>query len=354
MMSSPPLDETNFKLFAPNASRDFGLEVAAVLDVPLARHEERDFEDGEHKIRPLENVRGSDVYVVHSLYGEAAQSVNDKLVRLLCFLGALKDASAARVTAVMPYLCYARKDRRSKPRDPVSTRYVAAMLEAVGTDHVITLDVHNVAAYENAFRIPADHLEAKQLFVDYFEPLVRDSQIAVVSPDVGGVKRADAFAESLEVRLGHTVARAFMEKRRSAGVVSGEAVVGDVAGRQAIIIDDLVSSGTTLTRAVSACRARGATRIYAAATHGLFAATAGELLSNPDLESLAVTDTVPPFRLDAQLVKEKLRVISCAPLFAEAIRRMHTGGSLVELLQDREVQADTRQGIPAYSSAASR
>ncbi|MGZ5092260.1 MAG: ribose-phosphate diphosphokinase [Burkholderiales bacterium] len=338
----PPL-----RLFAPHASRDFGLEVAAALETPLAYHEEREFEDGEHKIRPLENVRGCDVYVVHSLYGEPGRSVNDKLVRLLCFLGALKDASAARVTAVMPYLCYARKDRRSKPRDPLSTRYVAAMLEAVGTDHVITLDVHNVAAYENAFRIPADHLEAKQLLVDYFEPLVRHSEIVVVSPDVGGVKRADAFAESLERRLGHAVGRAFMEKRRSAGIVSGDAVVGDVAGREAIIIDDLISSGTTLSRAVAACRSRGATRIYAAATHGVFAARAGELLSNPHLESLAVTDTVPPLRLDAQLAKQKLRVISCAPLFAQAIRRMHTGGSLVELLQDREGEAVRHQAIPA-------
>ena len=333
MIRSTGASENALRIFAPHASRQLGEQVAATLGVKLARHEEREFEDGEHKIRSLENVRGCDVYVVQSLYGDVAQSVNDKLVRLLCFIGALKDASAARVTAVMPYLCYARKDRRSKPRDPVSTRYIAVMLEAVGTDHVVTLDVHNVAAYENAFRIPVDHLEAKQMFVDCFEPLMSDAEIAVVSPDVGGVKRADAFAESLEKRLGRTVARAFMEKRRSEGLVSGEGVVGDVCGRHAIIIDDLVSSGTTLNRAVTACRARGATRIYAAVTHGLFAATACELLRNADLESLIVTDSVPPFRVDAELVQAKLRIVSCAPLFAEAIRRMHTGGSLVELLE---------------------
>jgi ribose-phosphate pyrophosphokinase len=324
----------DLKLFALNETRELGGRIAAELSVSLASHEERDFEDGEHKARPLESVRGGDVYVVQSLYGDARLSVNDKLVRLLFFLGALKDASAARVTAVLPYLCYARKDRRSKPRDPLSSRYIASLLEAVGVDCVVTLDVHNLAAYENAFRIRADHLEAKKLFVEHFTPLAGDSPIAVVSPDVGGVKRADAFRESLERRLGRAVGRAFMEKRRSEGVVSGDMLIGDVAGRNVIVIDDLISSGTTLNRAVAACRAMGANRIYAAATHGLFMGKAGELLSNQALEGLVVTDTVPPFRLERELVSKKLTVVSCVPLLAEAIRRMHTGGSLIELLQD--------------------
>ena len=321
------------RLFALNASREFGGEVAAALGVPLARHEEREFEDGEHKARPLESVRGHDVFVVQSLYADARESVNDKLVRLLFFVGALGDASAARVTAVLPYLCYARKDRRSKPRDPVSTRYVAGLLEAVGADRVVTLDVHNVAAYENAFRIRAEHLEAKKLFVDFYAPLVGGEQVAVVSPDVGGVKRAEAFREALERRLKRGVGRAFMEKSRSAGVVSGEALVGAVRGSTAIIIDDLISSGTTLGRAVAACRAQGAARIYAAASHGLFTEKAAALLSDPGLAQLAVTDTVPPFRLDAA-ARRKLVVVSSVPLFAEAIRRVHAGGSLTELLAD--------------------
>lgn len=321
----------DLSLFALNASRDFGQRVADALGTPLARHEEREFEDGEHKARPLENVRGRDVYVVQSLHGEPRQSANDKLVRLLFFLGALKDASAGRVTAVVPYLCYARKDRRTKPRDPVSSRYVAALFEAVGADRVITLDVHNLAAYENAFRIRAEHLEARKLFADYFRPLAAGDEVAVVSPDVGGVKRAEAFRETLERGLGRAAGRAFMEKSRSEGVVSGEALVGDVSGRTAIIIDDLISSGTTLGRAIAACRARGARRILAAASHGLFNEKAGDLLTNPDLEQLVVTDTVPPFRLDAA-ARSKLRIVSVAPLFAEAIRRIHSGGSLVELM----------------------
>ena len=321
------------KLFTLNAGRDFGQRVADALGVPLSPHEEREFEDGEHKARPLENVRGRDVYVVHSLYGDARQSVNDKLVRLLFFLGALKDASAGRLTAAIPYLCYARKDRRTKSRDPVSSRYVAAMLETCGADRVVTLDVHNVAAYENAFRIRTDHLEARKLFAEHFASVVGAEEVAVVSPDIGGVKRAEAFREALEKRLGRAAGQAFMEKRRSAGVVSGDTLVGDVSGRTVVIIDDLISSGTTIARAVAACDANGARRIHAAASHGLFMGKAGQLLADRALEQLVVTDTVPPFRLDPAVASAKLKVLSVAPLFAEAIRRMHTGGSIVELLE---------------------
>jgi ribose-phosphate pyrophosphokinase len=322
---------SELSVFALNASREFGQRVAEALGVPLAAHEEREFEDGEHKARPLESVRGRDVYVVHSLYGDASQSVNDKLVRLLFFLGALKDASAGRVNAVLPYLCYARKDRRTKTRDPVSTRYLATLLETVGTDRVVTLDVHNLAAYENAFRIRAEHLEARKLFVEHFSALLGSEEVAVVSPDVGGVKRAEAFREALERRVKRPVARAFMEKQRSAGVVSGERLVGDVGGRVVIIIDDLISSGTTLARAAAACGA--ARKIYAAASHGLFAQKAAEVLGGSAIARLVVTDTVPPLRLAAGAARDKLTVLGTAPLFAEAIRRMHTGGSLVELLE---------------------
>ena len=148
-------------LFALNASKDFGAAVGRHLGMELAAHEERDFEDGEHKIRPLVSVRGKDVFVVQSLYGDSEQTVNDKLCRFLFFLGALKDASAERVTAVMPYLCYARKDKQTKPRDPITTRYVADLFEAVGVSRAFTLDVHNLAAFQNAWRIETDHLEAR-------------------------------------------------------------------------------------------------------------------------------------------------------------------------------------------------
>ncbi len=201
----------NLRVFALNSSRDFGGCVAESLNICLAEHEEREFEDGEHKVRALENVRGRDIFVIASLYGDVDQTVNDKLVRLLFFIAALKDASPIRVTAVIPYLCYARKDRKTKPRDPVITRYVASLLEAVGVDRVVTMDVHNLAAYQNAFRCHTDHLVAVPLFIEYFMSLPSDDLI-VVSPDVGGIKRAEQFREALEQQTGTTVASAFMEK----------------------------------------------------------------------------------------------------------------------------------------------
>ena len=322
----------DIRLFALTPGEGLGARIAASLNVPLARHEERQFEDGEHKARSLENVRGRDVFVIESLYGEPGRSANDKLCRLLFFIGALKDASAERVTAVVPYLCYARKDRRSKSRDPVTTRYVARLFEAVEVDRVVTLDVHNLAAFENAFRCRIDHLEAQRLFVEHFVPKLGTAEVVVVSPDVGGVKRAEQFRQLLARRLGREPGSAFLEKYRSAGVVSGEAVVGEVTGRIAIIIDDLISTGGTLLRAARACRARGAARVFAAATHGVFVGNAARLVADPALERLVVTDTIPPFRIEPSLAQQKLTVLETARLFAEAIRRIHDGGSIVELL----------------------
>lgn len=321
-------------VFALGESRLYGTKVCEALGVPLTAHEERPFEDGEHKSRPLVNVRGRDVYVVHALYGEPGASANDKLCRLLFFIGALKDASAARVTAVVPYLCYARKDRKTKWRDPVITRYVACVLESVGTDRVVTVDVHNLAAFQNAFRCGTDHLEARKLFVDFFAPRVAGEEVTVVSPDVGGAKRAEQFRLALERRLQREAGSAFLEKYRGAGRVTGEAVVGDVEGRVAIIVDDLISTGGTIARAAAACRDRSAKRVYAAATHGLFVDPAARVLGSSGLERIVVTDTVPPFRLPYQLVQEKVTVLESAPLVAEAIRRIHEGGSIVELLGD--------------------
>ena len=326
------MPDMNLRLFALNASGAFGEQVAASMGIPLAEQEEREFEDGEHKVRPLVNVRGADVFVIHSLYGDAQQSVNDKLVRLAFFIGALKDASAARVTAVIPYLCYGRKDRKTKSRDPVTTRYVASLLEAVGVDGVVTLDVHNLAAYQNAFRCRTDHLEAKKLFIEFFLPFSKNEEIVVVSPDIGGVKRAEQFREALEKKLGISVVSAFMEKKRSAGVVSGEAIVGKVEGKLAIIIDDMIASGGTITRTVNACHLRGASKICAAASHGLFAHDADKNLAEPALEQLVITDSVQPFRLKSGAVREKLEVLKSAPLFAKSISCIHSGDSIVELL----------------------
>ncbi|HVM81990.1 MAG TPA: ribose-phosphate diphosphokinase [Stellaceae bacterium] len=326
------MSEAGALLFALEASRPWGEKVAARLGVALAAHEERGFEDGEHKTRPLVNVRGRDVYVIQSLYGDDRQSVNDKLCRLLFFIGALKDASAERVTAVVPYLCYARKDRKTQTRDPVTTRYAAALFEAVGTDRVITLDVHNLAAFQNAFRCRTDHLEARKMFVDYFAPLLAREEILVLSPDVGGMKRADAFRDALARVMSRAIPTGFMEKQRARGVVSGESLFADVKDRTVVIIDDLISTGTTIARAARACRAAGAKKIYVAATHGVFNAKANDVIADPVFEKVVITDSLPPFRLEPELVAKKLVILDAAALFAAAIERVHSGGSLVELL----------------------
>jgi ribose-phosphate pyrophosphokinase len=322
------------RLFALDGSRDFGERIARHLGIALDDHEERAFEDGEHKARPLVSVRGRDAFVVHSLYGDPDQSANDKLCKLLFFIGALRDASAARVTAVVPYLAYARKDRKTRTRDPVTTRYVAMLLEAVGADRILTIDVHNLAAFQNAFRCPADHLEARPLFARHFAGVLGDEPVVVLSPDVGGMKRAEAFRETLAGALGRDLELGLMEKKRARGKVSGETLFAQVENRTVVIIDDLISTGTTMSRAARACLDQGATRVFAAATHGLFIGDAHEVVAAPSLASTVVTDTVPPFRLDPGLVAQKLVVLSVAPLFADAIEAIHGGGSIVELLGD--------------------
>jgi ribose-phosphate pyrophosphokinase len=316
---------------ALNATIDLGQAVARALGMSLLAHEEREFEDGEHKVRPLAPVAGMDVYIVQSLHGGPSESANDKLCRLLFFIGALKDAGAARVTAVVPYLCYARKDRRTKPHDPVITRYVAGLFEAVGTDRVVTLDVHNPVAFENAFRCCTVTLTAAPLFVDYIHSL-KHEEFSVVSPDAGGAKRAELLRQALEISLARPIGKAFADKHRSSDVVSGDLFVGDVAGTTALIVDDLISTGGTLLRAARAARRAGASRAIALVTHGLFMTGAAEVLADPAIDRLAVTDAVPAFRLAPGPARDKLDVLPVAPLLAEAIRRLHDGVELTNLL----------------------
>ncbi|WP_175813530.1 ribose-phosphate diphosphokinase [Burkholderia contaminans] len=327
------MDRLPFSLFAFASCRAFGERIGARLGITLAPLEERPFEDGEHKTRPLASVRGHDVYVIQSLHGEPGSSVNDKLCRLLLFIGALKDASAARVCAVTPYLCYSRKDRRSQPRDPVSTRYVAALLEAVGVDRVVAIDVHNIAAFQNAFRCPTEHLEANGMLVEWFAAQVGERPVVVVSPDAGGVRRAEDFRARLEARIGRPVDAAFAGKLRSGGVVTPKPIVGELAGRCAVIVDDLIGAGTTLARTAEDCRALGAQSVYAVATHGMFFDGAPERLGGDALAGIAVTDTVPPWRVPVGSLRDKLAILDSAPLFAEAIARIHRGGSLTDLLR---------------------
>ena len=318
------------QIFALEATAELGRAVATVLGQPLAAHEEREFEDGEHKSRPLDDVAGADVYVVQSTHGGPQQSANDKLCRLLFFIGALKDAGAARVTAVSPYLCYLRKDRRTKPNDPVTTRYVASLFEAVGTDCMVTLEVHNPAAFENAFRCRTVALSGTPLFVGYVKANLANENLSVISPDAGGMKRAELLRETLEQALGRPLGKGLAEKHRSAGVVSGDLFAGDVIGSTALIVDDLISTGGTLLRTARSARTAGAKRVLAFVTHGLFMGAA-EVLVDPALDQVVISNAVPPFRLEPAQSK-KLVILPAAPLLAEAIRRLHEERSLTDLI----------------------
>ena len=317
---------------------DLGRRIASRLGIEPSPHETREFEGGEHKMRSLANVRDRDVYVLASLAGDDRWSANDRLCHALFFIGALHEASARSVTAVVPYLCYSRKDRQTKARDPVTTRYVAQLFEAVGTDRLVTVDVHNLAAFQNAARCRTDHLEATQLFVDHIAgPILSQASsgqpLVVVSPDIGGVKRADRLRRRLGDHLDREVGLAFAGKLRSRGVVSGpDQVLGDVEGAVAIVVDDMIVSGTTMARVATALVGQGAESVHLMATHGLFTPAAAALVGDPSIDSVVVTDTVPPGRLPAGEVDDRLVVLSMAPLLAEALARIQSGGSLGELL----------------------
>jgi len=319
------------RLFALEGSEALGARIGAALGHDPDPHEDRAFEDGERKTRPLAPVRGTDAYVVAGLHGGQGASPNDRLCRLLFFLATLRTNGAARVTPVIPYLAYARKDRQTKARDPLTARYVAQLLEAAGADRMVAMEVHNLAAIQNAFRIETVALDTRPVLGARAAGIAGDAPVAVAAPDPGGVKRAQLFREALEARLGREVGFALMEKRRSAGVVSGTLVAGDVEGARVLVVDDMIASGGTMVRAGRACRDRGALSVHALAAHGLFTGDAGTRLAGPALDGTVVTDTVPPFRIEGTPAEARIEVVGAAPILAEAIRRLHAGRSVAEL-----------------------
>jgi ribose-phosphate pyrophosphokinase len=306
------------KLFGLQQTRGFAGRLAAHLGVPLAAHEERDFEDGEFKVRPLTPVRGEHVIVCQSLAADARASVNDKLIRLLVFCGALVDAGARHVTALVPYLAYGRKDKRTQPQDPITTSYVARCFEAVGIGSVVTIEAHGVATFENAFRCRKLNIDATNAFGAHFAGRVAgtNTRVVVVAPDVGGVPRAKAFAAALSARAGRDVGLAFVEKHRSGGVVSGALFAGDVHDALAIIYDDLVSTGGTIARAAHVARARGAREIHAAAAHGLLVGDAARTIASAGLASLVLADTVDDVGARCASLPSPWAVVDAAALVA--------------------------------------
>jgi ribose-phosphate pyrophosphokinase len=310
------------KFFVLKGAEALGQRVAETGSFPIAPHEERDFADGEHKSRPLLDVCGEDVFVLHCLHGGPDASTNDRLIRLLFFLATCRENGAARVFAVAPYLPYSRKDRQTRPFDPVTTRYVAQLFEATGIDGIMTLDVHNLMAFQNAFRCQSLHLPTDLLFAQHIAACAGAEPLAIVSPYPGGVKRAQLVRERLAEITRRDVAFGLMEKRRSAGVVSGSLFAGDVEGRSVHIVDDMICGGGTILRAAETVKARGAAHVHAVATHGLFNDTAiADFAASETIDSVTVTDSVVPCSARADWLGKKLQVISCASLITAAIYR---------------------------------
>lgn len=318
------------QLFALSESRPFAERVATELGLGLSEIEERVFPDGEFQNRPLVSLRGRDVYVIQSLHAGPDVSLSDKLVRLLVLLATLRDNGAQRVTAVIPYLAFARQDRQVHPRDPLALRTLALLLEAAGADAVVTVDVHNIAAFQNAFRCQAINLEAAPDLVRKGIEIGVGDPVAIVSPDLGGAKRAQRFGEALKSIRGGSVSLAYVEKQRLDGELEGTQFAGDVQGAHVLIVDDMISTGSTIVRAAKACRERGASRIHAFATHGLFSGNAADKLMQAGLEKIVVSNSVPPFRLSGTPAEQLLDIVDVAPLFATAIRRLHENKPLSE------------------------
>src|SRR5437899_2983142 len=277
------------------------------------------FRDGEYDVKIAESVRGDDVFLVQP----TCQPVSENLIQLFIILDALRRASAARVTAVIPYFGYARKEKKTAPRDPISAKLMSNIITLAGANRVIALDLH-ADAIQGFFDIPVDHLTAEKLIVDYIKKL-RLPNAVIVSPDIGGAKRVGDVARLLDLPI------AFAYKRRPKDdVVSEQRVVGDVDGMDAVVVDDLISTGGTLVGVSQALRAEGPTSIRVLATHGVLAAAAVANVVNSPTEEMVITDSIPLAHVKHQ---PKIKILTVAPLTAEAHRRVHEDRSVSELFR---------------------
>jgi ribose-phosphate pyrophosphokinase len=308
----------DLKLFSGNANRPLAEEIAAYLHVPLADAEVTRFSDGEIFVQANENVRGMDVFVIQP----TCPPVNDNLMELLIMMDALKRASARRITAVLPYYGYARQDRKVQGRVPITAKLVADLLEASGVDRVLALDLH-AGQIQGFFNVPVDHLFAgPPVIVDYLlKKELKDP--VVVSPDAGGVERARAIAKRLNAGL------AIIDKRREGpNVVATMRLIGDVAGKEAIVIDDMIDTAGTLIQAVSALEREGARRILACGVHPVLSGPALERIKGSAIEEVVVTNSIP---VPPEKRGTRVTVLSVAPLLGEAIRRIHDEESVSTL-----------------------
>jgi ribose-phosphate pyrophosphokinase len=306
----------DMKLFAGNANPVLAREICTYLGVELGAAEVGRFSDGEIHVRIRENTRGCDVFVIQS----TCPPVNDNLMELLIMVDALRRASANRITVVLPYYGYSRQDRKAEPRVPITAKLVANLITAAGADRVLCMDLH-AGQLQGYFDIPVDNLFASPALFEYFRRKGLDRPV-VVSPDAGGVERARSFAKRLDASL------AIIDKRRLApNVAEIMNIIGDVEGRTAIILDDMIDTAGTLVQAASAVRAKGASLVIAAATHAILSGKARERIAASPLEEVVVTNTVPP----GDAAGGKITVLSVASLLGEGIKRIHENTSVSSL-----------------------
>lgn len=306
----------DIKIFSGNANIELAREIAESLGVPVGQAEVGKFSDGETRVNIGETVRGSDVFVIQP----TCPPVNDHLMEMLIMIDALKRASAGRITAVVPYFGYGRQDRKAKARDPISAKLVANLITVAGADRILTMDLH-VHQIQGFFDIPVDHLLGVPVLADYYkEKFKKMDNLIVVSPDVGSVNRARKFAGTTDLPI------AIIDKRRpKANVSEVMNVIGDINGKDVILVDDMIDTASTLIPATRTLLEKGAKEIYACCTHAVFSGGAIERIRESVIKELVVLNTVP---VPEEKKLDKIKVLSVAPLFAEAIERIYDDKSV--------------------------
>ena len=321
MAAAKPVRSMRFdqlKIFTGTANPLLAGKICAALGCTLGAADVRTFSDGETHLQIQENVRGSDVFVVQP----TSTPVDHNIMELLLMIDAAKRASAERITAVLPYYGYARQDRKDRPRMPISARLVANLIQRAGADRVLALDLH-AAQIQGFFDVPVDHLFSLPVMIEYFESM-GGRDVTVVSPDAGGVERARAFAKRLDAPL------AIIDKRRTeVNVAEVMHIIGDVAGRDCLMVDDLIDTAGTLVKGCEALMSRGAKSVTACATHAVLSGPAIERIANSDLKEVVVTNSIP---LKEESIRcSRIKVLSVAPLLARAIQSIHEDGSVSTL-----------------------
>ena len=310
--------ETSICVFSGNSNRPLAESICSILGIELGSAEVKKFSDGETSVDIHQSIRGKDIYIVQS----TCSPTNEHLMELLVMLDAVRRASAKRVTAVIPYFGYARQDRKASPRTPITAKLVANLLTTAGADRVLTMDLH-AGQIQGFFDIPVDNLYAKPVMLNYIREKYTN-HLCIVSPDAGGVERARAYAKPLKADL------AIIDKKRERANESDVMhIIGEVKDKICLLIDDMVDTAGTLTNGAAALREAGASKVAACCTHAVLSGPAISRISKSPLEELVVTDTIP--LKDEAAACKKITVLSVAPLLAEAIKRILSDESVIEL-----------------------